>query len=180
LAVRQVLPLEPVKIPAITLTADQILWSEMRGLEAHGNPLNLKGPYVAEAIARKREMIAALEAFVESGEDTALIISGECCWRPGATDLIDRALGQLPSDWELLYLHAARREPHLPWSPHLVKLSGARGSLAIVWRRDTALRLLDGLRACDCEWDVYIQSVHPEMKAFCVMPLPLRMGRGLM
>jgi hypothetical protein len=164
--------LHPKIVTGVNPAASDIRWEEMRGLEAHGYAENLRRNYVVKAVAHKRSWIRALEMFVTSGEESALICEDDCRWTPGAPKLITKALSQLPDRWDLLYFSAHSREEHLPYSPHLVKLQGARGSTAILWRRKTALSLLPEITACDCEFDVIMQRVHARCEAFCVVPMP--------
>ncbi|BCU77655.1 glycosyltransferase [Luteolibacter sp. LG18] len=155
----------------------EIRWQEMKGMEAHGSPGNLRTGYVPTAVGEKRAGIRALEAFLASGADTALICLSRCQWREDADAILERASLELPEDWDLLYLTASPRARHQPWSPHLVRLRGARQCTAILWTRRAAERLLPELAAADCEWDVFMERSHAAVNAYCVIPMPASLDR---
>lgn len=159
-------------IDGVRLEPSEIRWEEMKGMEAYGKAENLRGNYIPGAVGCKRAGIKALRAFLESGAKTALICQDDCLWKPDAGRTVERALRELPAHWDLLYFSASSREKNTPYSPHLVKLGGARFCNAILWNRFAAARLLPELEACDCEWDLFMQRSHARMNAFCVTPMP--------
>lgn len=174
----QSLGLEPEWIDGIQPQPDSIRWEEMKGMEAYGKAENLRGSYVVGAVGCKRAGIAALRTFIESGVTTALICQDDCRWQADALGTIRRAFQELPAHWDLVYFSASARQPHEAFSPHLVRLKGARLCTAILWHRQTAMRLLPELERCDCEWDVFMQRKHAELSAFCVVPMPAYQGRS--
>jgi lipopolysaccharide biosynthesis glycosyltransferase len=159
------------------LLTSRIHWDEMKGLEAHGCLENLRGDYVENVVCERRAVVSALRAFLASGEPTALVCLPGCRWNPDAARLLARAVAELPDDWDLLYLQASAREPHRPFSPHLVRVMGARGGVAVLWKREAAARLLPELESCDCELDVFLHRQHEALAAFCVAPMPVYFER---
>lgn len=167
---------EPVE--GVKVAEDEVLWREMKGMEAYGKAENLRGGYIPGAVGCKRAGIRALKTFLESGAKTALICQDDCRWKPDAVRTVDRALRELPEEWDLVYFSASSRERNSPWSPHLVRLGGARYCNAILWSRFTAMRLLPELEACDCEWDLFMQRAHGWLRAYCVAPMPAYQARS--
>lgn len=159
-------------VEGVRCQASDIAWSEMKGMEAYGKPSNLMGDYVPGAVGCKRAGIAALKQFVASEAQTALICQDDCHWKENAQEMMNRALSEAPSDWDLLYFSASQRNPYLPVSPFWMKLTGARLCTAILWKRETAIRLLPELEACDCEWDVFMERQHANLKAYAMRPMP--------
>lgn len=159
-------------VDGIRVDPSEVRWEEMKGMEAYGKMDRLRGDYVPAAAGCKRAGIRALRHFLASGTQVGLICQDDCLWKSGATGMIARGLAELPADWDLLYFSASARLPHLPVSPHLVRLQGARLCTSVLWRRDTALRLLPVLESCDCEWDLFMQRSHRELNAYAVVPMP--------
>lgn len=174
----QPLGLEPEWIEGIRPAPADIRWEEMKGMEAYGKAENLRGEYVIGAVGCKRAGISALKRFLESGAAIGLICQDDCRWQEDALETIRRAFQELPGTWNLVYFSASARQAHEPFSPLLMKLKGARLCTAILWNRETALRLLPELESCDCEWDVFMQRKHAELKVFCVVPMPAIQGRS--
>ncbi len=156
----------------IRVESADVRWEEMKGMEAYGRVANLRNAYVPAAVGSKRAVIRTLRNFLDSGASTALICLDDCLWRTGAPERISRALAELPADWELLYFSTSARPGHLPFSPRLVRLLGSRVCLAVLWRRETALRLLPELETCDCEWDLFMQRSQGDLNAYAVVPVP--------
>jgi GR25 family glycosyltransferase involved in LPS biosynthesis len=165
-------------IDGVRVEPGEIRWGEMKGMEAYGKAEHLRGDYVVGAVGCKRAGIKALREFIESGADTALICQDDCLWRPDAARTVERALRELPDDWDLLYFSASSREKNTPYSPRLMRLGGARYCNAILWRRSTALRLLPELEGCDCEWDLFMQRSQNRLNAYCVVPMPAYQGKS--
>jgi lipopolysaccharide biosynthesis glycosyltransferase len=159
-------------IDGIRCAAEDISWSEMKGMEAYGDAAKLRGDYVLGAVGCKRAGIAALRAFLASGATTALICQDDCHWVDQADEQIARALQEVPADWDLLYFSATQRSPYIPVSPFWMKLTGGRLCTAIVWKRETAMRLLPALEVCDCEWDVFMEREHSKLNAYAMRPMP--------
>ena len=63
-------------------------------------------------------------------------------------------------------------------SPRMLCAQGVRLCTAILWRRAAAERVLADLRECDCEWDVFMERSHPQMAAYCVVPMPAYQARS--
>lgn len=163
-------------LPGVTLKADEVKWSEMKGMEAYGNPANLRGDYIPRAVGCKRAIINALREFLTSGKAHGLVCEDDCRWRPGAGGLIRRAIADLPRDWDMLYFSASRRKPHLPETTLLMRLTGARMSTAILWTRHGAEHAVATLEASDKECDMTLEGLHAEMKAYAVHPMPAYQG----
>lgn len=159
-------------IDGIRCAAEDISWTEMKGMEAYGNKEKLKGDYVIGAVGCKRAGIAALRTFLASGAATALICEDDSHWMKDAEKVIARALQEVPSDWDLLYFSAIQKSPYVAVSPFWMRITGARMTSAIIWKRETAMRLLPGLEMCDCEWDVFLEREHPKLNAYAMRPMP--------
>ncbi len=172
------LGIRPEWVDGIRPNEKEIQWREMKGMEAYGRVGNLRGGYVVGATGCKRAGIAALERLLESDAATGLICQDDCRWEPDALRTIQKACLELPSGWDLVYFSASARQPHEPFSPHLVRIMGARLCTAILWKRQTAERLLPRLKECDCEWDVFMQRSHAELRVFGVVPMPARQARS--
>ncbi|MFD0894009.1 hypothetical protein KBB96_03295 [Luteolibacter ambystomatis] len=151
---------------------DAVRWPEVSMMRLYGMVGQSRTNHAVQATAAKRGAIKALEAFLESGAETALICEDDCTWAENAADWMDRAISELPPDWELLYFLAEAQSPNLAWSPHLVKLTGAKLCTAVLWRRDTALKLLPGLRESGAEWDEFMAQQQAETLSFCMAPMP--------
>jgi hypothetical protein len=158
-------------IDGVRCQAEEISWLEMRGMEAYGKSENLKGDYILGAVGCKRAGIAALRAFLGSGAKTALICQDDCHWNEHK-ETLSRALAEVPADWDLLYFSATQRSPYIAVSPFWMKLTGARLCTAIIWKRETAMRLLPELEACDCEWDLFMERQHTTLNAYAMRPMP--------
>ncbi|WP_367871111.1 glycosyltransferase [Luteolibacter sp. Populi] len=156
----------------------EIRWEEMKGMEAYGSAENLRGEYIPGAVGCKRAGINALKNFLDSRANTALICQDDCLWKPDAPRIIGRALRELPEDWDLVYFSASSRDKNLPYSPHLVRLGGARYCNAILWNRASAKRLLPELENADCEWDLFMQRSHAWLQTYCVVPMPAYQGKS--
>jgi GR25 family glycosyltransferase involved in LPS biosynthesis len=174
----QPLGLEFEVIEGVRPEETEIRWAEMKGMEAYGKADNLRGRYIPGAVGCKRAGIKALRTFLDSGAATALICQDDCLWKPDAARTVARAMRELPADWDLLYFSASSREKNTPYSPHLVRLGGARFCNAILWTRAAAERLLPDLERCDCEWDLFMQRAHAGLRAFCVVPMPAYQGKS--
>lgn len=174
----QPLGLEFEVIEGVRPERGDIRWEEMKGMEAYGKADNLRGRYIPGAVGCKRAGIKALRTFLDSGAATALICQDDCLWKPDAARTVARAMRELPADWDLLYFSASSREKNTPYSPHLVRLGGARFCNAILWTRAAAERLLPDLERCDCEWDLFMQRAHAGLRAFCVVPMPAYQGKS--
>ncbi len=72
-----------------------IRWEEMKGMEAYGNVDYLRGDYILGAVGCKRSGVQALEKFIESGAETALICQDDCLWVEDAELLVRRGLADL-------------------------------------------------------------------------------------
>jgi len=130
-----------------------ILWSEMRGLEAYGNPINLRNEYVIGAVGCKRAGIKALRTFLDSGHQTALICQDDCRWLPEWRSVIEPLTGY-PEGWDMIYLSANLREPSLPHDDQWLRMVGARLCTSIIWNRRSALAAVEVIEKSDCEWDM--------------------------
>lgn len=172
------LGLEFELVDGVRPQTSEIRWDEMKGMEAYGKAEHLRGSYVHGAVGCKRAGIRALQQFLESGAATALICQDDCLWYDDAADTVKKAMRELPEDWDLVYFSASNRVKNLPYSPWLVRLNGARLCTAILWKRETAERLLPELEACDCEWDLFMQRSHANLNAFCVSPMPAYQARS--
>lgn len=159
-------------IEGVTPSANDILWAEMKGMEAYGKAENLRTEYVVGAVGCKRAGIKALRAFLDSCADTAMICQDDCHWKEGSIEIINHAIAELPHDWDLLYFSASARKPHLPHSPHLAQLQGARLCTAILWNRKMAERIINDLEQCDCEWDLFMQKLHQKHNCYVAVPMP--------
>jgi GR25 family glycosyltransferase involved in LPS biosynthesis len=159
-------------IDGIRCAAEDIAWTEMKGMEAYGDKQKLKGDYVIGAVGCKRAGIAALRAFIASGAATALICEDDSHWMIDAEKVIARALQEVPADWDLLYFSAIQKSPYVAVSPFWMRITGARMTSAIVWKRETAMSLLPELEACDCEWDLFLQRQHATLHAYAMRPMP--------
>jgi lipopolysaccharide biosynthesis glycosyltransferase len=156
----------------------EIRWDEMKGMEAYGKADHLRGSYVLGAVGCKRAGIRALEKFLDSGAHTALICQDDCLWREDAADTVRKAMRELPSDWDMVYFSASSRIKNRSYSPWLTRLGGARFCTAILWKREAAERWLPELKACDCEWDLFMQRIHSMTNAYCVSPMPAFQARS--
>ena len=161
-------------LDAIRPSPDDVSWSEMRYMEAYGFLENLRSDYILGAVGCKRSAIAALEEFVDSSETTRLIVQDDCEWQPEGEAIIRRAWQELPDDWDMLYFSASNRQPPSPVSAHLTRLRGARHCTAILFRKRRARELLDGLKRCSTELDVYMEKAHRGLNAYCVAPMVAR------
>lgn len=161
-----------VVLPPLSPHPSNIRWEEMRGIDASQRTDALRGDHVVEAIGERMGGIAALERFVASGAETALICRDDCRWKPRAAEMAGAAARQLPEEWDLLYFSAPRGAIHLPFATRLTRMRGARLCTAILWQRTTALDLLPELRACDCEFDIFLERSHTRLNAFCAVPMP--------
>lgn len=147
-------------------------WEEMKGMEGYGRMENLRGGYVVEEVGIRRACVRALERFLESGKRSAMICLDTCRWLAGANETLARAMEQLPDNWDLLYAWVQAGSRHQPFDTRLTRLTGGRGAAAVIWRRETALALLPGLAASDCELDVYLERARKDMEVFCAVPMP--------
>ncbi len=153
---------------------DCIPWVEVMAMHDSDSPGWPQREYVAREAAAKRAMIEALRSLIESGGASVLILQDKCRWDSAAAGLMEEALRELPSDWDLLYLQLDVASEAEPISPRLAKLGSAFGSMAIVWSRKAALRLLPGLEKSGREWGVFLKRKQRELNAYCVAPLPVR------
>jgi hypothetical protein len=71
-----------------------------------------------------------------------------------------------------LYFSAIQKSPYGAVSPFWMRITGARMASAIIWKRETAMRLLPGLEACDCESDLFLEREHPKLNAYAMRPMP--------
>jgi GR25 family glycosyltransferase involved in LPS biosynthesis len=156
----------------------EIRWDEMKGMEAYGKAEHLRGGYVLGAVGCKRAGIRALETFLASGSETALICQDDCLWQEDSVEIVRRAITELPADWDMVYFSASNRAKIRSYSPWLTRLSGARFCTAVMWKREAAERWLPELKACDCEWDLFMQRIHPHTNAYCLSPMPAFQARS--
>jgi lipopolysaccharide biosynthesis glycosyltransferase len=157
---------------------DEIPWVEVMAMYDGDSPGWPRREYVARETAAKRAMIEALRSFVESGAASVLILQDKCRWDSTAAGLLEEALGELPSDWDLVYLQLDVAPDAEPVGPRLAKLGSAFGSMAILWSRKAAMRLLPGLEKSGREWGVFLQRKQRELNAYCAVPLPVRRQDG--
>lgn len=159
-------------VNGVTPESSTITWQEMKGMEAYGKSDNLRTNYIIGAVGCKRAGIRAIQAFLSSGAQTALICQDDCHWKKGADLMIQKSISELPDDWDLLYFSASARKAHLPYSPHLARLQGARLCTAVLWTRKAAERLIGQLEQSDCEWDLFMEKQHKVLRCFLAIPMP--------
>jgi len=88
------------------------------------------------------------------------------------------AIGELPEDWDILYLGAnlvcwnngePSPERH---SEHLWRIRAAWTTHAIAYHKRCVRRILEGQPSFDAQmWDNYLSTRLPELNAYCVAPM---------
>lgn len=87
---------------------------------------------------------------------------------------IAQAAGELPPNWDMLYLGISPMQKYMKASPHLYKVNGGYTTHAILWhnRKHGAVEYIFSHRNDILRWDVYLSSViHKIFNCFVVFPL---------
>lgn len=147
------LGLEWEYVDGVRPLAADIKWTEMRGMEAYGKPDWLRTDYVIGAVGCKRAGIRALETFLNSEHETALICQDDCRWLPNACQILAPIDGY-PDGWDMIYLSANLRKSSKPHDEHWMRMVAARLCTSIIWNRQSAERAVSIFKEADCEWDL--------------------------
>ena len=89
-------------------------------------------------------------------------------------DYIYIAMGQLPDDWDMLYLGASPKEPQERYSDNLFKVKNAHVTHAIIWHPrvggaiDYILEHRQEIRKID---DFFATTIQPKFNCFLTYPL---------
>lgn len=89
-------------------------------------------------------------------------------------ELLDKALDQLPLDWDCLFLGASPQETQERFDTHLFKLKNAWTTHAIIWhnRNGGAVEYILSHVNDINKWDVYLASViQPMFNCFVIYPM---------
>lgn len=163
---------------AIRPNEDEILWREMRHLEAYHRESWLRTDYVIGAVGCKRSAIAQMHIFLESRHETLLLAQDDCELRSDSSSVFEMAWRQLPDNWDMLYLGASCRKPATRASSHLLRLNGARHCTAVIFRRRFVERILGDLITAGTELDRFLEQTHSSVNAFCIDPMIARQIPG--
>ena len=157
---------------------DEILWREMRHMEAYKKIEYLRGSYIPGAVGCKRSAIAAFQRFLQTEGQILLLVQDDCQFDAGSRNILQQAFNELPTDWEMLYLAASCRSPSKGYSKFWTKLQGARHCTSILFKRSFIEQVLPQLIDCGSELDVFFEQTHRNRAAFCVLPMVARQSPG--
>jgi GR25 family glycosyltransferase involved in LPS biosynthesis len=162
----------PIFIDGVRPDRSSILLDEVCEMEAYGSAENLRGNYALGAVGCKRAGIKALEWFLGTEHEQALICQDDCHWVDDAAVKVDAAMANLPKKWDVLYFSAHDRTPTTPVNDYWRQLTGARLCTAILWTRQAAEKLLPALQVSGREWDFFMETQHPNILAFRMVDMP--------
>jgi GR25 family glycosyltransferase involved in LPS biosynthesis len=88
--------------------------------------------------------------------------------------LVEKALMELPPDWDALFLGASPQENQERYSPHLFRLKNAKCTQAIIWhnRENGAVDWILSHRSDIGKIDrYYYETIFPKFNCFLIYPL---------
>lgn len=88
--------------------------------------------------------------------------------------IVDKALSQLPEDWDMLYLGASPKQPQVRYSDNLIRLNNAHVTHAIIWhyREGGALEyILDHANEVKKIDDYFATVIQPKFNCFVTYPM---------
>lgn len=162
---------ESEDLPAIE--SRTISWAKVKGMIPTTADPQKRHARVMEAMSHRTALVNALRRFLASGEETALICTDSCQWDESRGAVVEDAVASLPDDWGLLYFGASPLS-HSAIAPHLTRLESSTLSPAVLWKRQTAMRLIPQLEAADCEWQTLLAKSHAWIPTYCVVPFVAR------
>jgi len=76
-------------------------------------------------------------------------------------DMVEKAMSQLPDDWDMLYLGASPKEPQERYSENLFRLKNAHVTHAIIWhnRPNGAIDYILNHEENMGKWDVFLANI---------------------
>ena len=89
-------------------------------------------------------------------------------------DVLDKAINQLPNDWDMLYLGANVTAPVIHYSENLVRLKGAWMAHAIIYNSQSVIDYILSNRKIPEKViidDFYRTNVHAKFNCFMVTPM---------
>lgn len=153
-----------------------ILWKQIRGFEADGLMENLKGDYIVKEIGRLLTMRGCLQRFVELGKRTALVVEKGLHWGDHARDRIESGLAELPSDWDLVILHAMRVDRFKPIRGNMARLVDFVPGRAAIWSVESAVKVLEALESADKEFPMVLHALAKNWMVYGLVPFPCKIG----
>jgi len=107
-------------------------------------------------------------------EDMFLILEDDILFLGDFHTALDEVSGELPSDWDCLFLGASPQEPFERYSPHLFKMGKAWCAHAIVWhnRPNGAIEYILSHKSDINKIDVFFANeIFPKFNCFLIYPL---------
>lgn len=165
---------EVVWSPGVLVDPASISWQSINGMEAYGSIANFRNRYIPAALGCRLAGLAALERGVELSEADPrgapgfIVLEDDFVLKDPALFL--QAFADLPRDADALWLDclAINAPTHAIENTCLRRIMGARRCTAFWISTKHAKAIIPSLRACNSEWDLFMQRQMP--KAFYYAP----------
>lgn len=110
---------------------DPIVWKAINGQDltdidpaVFQEPLNRINRFTIGCYALRQTTLAILKHAIEKGYESILLIEDDARFADGAKELMEKAMAQLPDNWEYLNFGGYHFEPPTKYSENLVKVNG--------------------------------------------------------
>lgn len=127
--------------------------------------------YIRGLVGCKRAHLRCLEEAQSERLESLLIMEDDVAFRPGWRDLLMRAVSELPDGWLQLYFSGHPFNPPERVGTHLLRLTGAWQTTAILYSRRGIEMALECVRSAQCEVDHWMAvELHPLGNSYMVDP----------
>lgn len=147
-------------IPGVRANPSEILWSEMRNLEAYNRFDYLRGDYVPRAVGNRMAAVNAIKA----GISAASALPGFLVFEDDAEVLHPEAMGRLVHaavvggfDGAWLDCADVRACAPMNWTDKAVHVLGARLCTGMYLSTAYAIDMVERLAASGAEWDLFME-----------------------
>lgn len=154
--------------PGVLVDPASISWQSINGMEAYGSIANFRNGYIPAALGCRLAGLAALERGLELAEADPrgapgfIVLEDDFVLKD--PDLFLRAFADLPRDADALWLDCLviNAPTHDLENTCLRRIMGARRCTAFWISARHAKAIIPGLRACNSEWDLFMQRQMPK------------------
>lgn len=106
--------------------------------------------------------------------NTFMVLEDDVVLTPLTNYVVEEAMSQLPSDWDMLYLGCSPKEPQERYSDNLFKVKNAHVTHAIIWndRENGAVSyILSHAEEIEKIDDYFATVIQPKFNCFVVYPM---------
>lgn len=144
----------------VIVEEEELLWKEMRQLEAYKKPEYLRNFYPLRAVGCRRAGLNALKmGYEKSTAEGFIICQDDVLFVSNAKEKISKCLTELPEEANLLWFDRKQiTQPEEQYSENLNILRGARLCTAFWISKKFAGSLIQKLEIAEKEWDVFMEE----------------------